>query len=388
MSAARRQAGRLLPPACLLLLLPLAATPAERGDDPPFEWRLPPGFPAPLVPPDNPMTAAKVELGRHLFYDRRLSGNGTQACASCHRQELAFTDGRARALGSTGEVHPRSAMSLANAAYNASLTWADPRLNRLEDQALVPMFNREPVELGLAGRKREILARFAADPDYVRRFRAAFPGDRRPVTLRNLTRALAAFQRTLLSGGSAYDRLLFFDDRSALSAAARRGLDLFFSPRLGCSDCHSGFNLSGPVVHQAAPKVPLAFHNTGLYNLGGRGLYPGRDPGLAQVTGRRRDTGRFRAPTLRNIALTAPYMHDGSVATLGEVLDHYAAGGRTLHAGPYAGDGSRSPYKSPRVGGFELSSRDKDDLLAFLASLTDHGFVTDARFADPFGGSQ
>ena len=139
----------------LLLLAAVACAqhppPAPAPRAPSYEWLLPAGFPTPRVPADNPMSAAKVELGRYLFYERRLSGNGTYACGSCHQQRLAFTDGRAGALGSTGEHHRRGAMSLANVAYGATLTWADPKLTRLEDQARVPMFNRNPVELGLSG---------------------------------------------------------------------------------------------------------------------------------------------------------------------------------------------------------------------------------------------
>ena len=143
-------------------LLPATEPPSAEQPLPPFTWQLPPGLPVPRVPADNPMTAAKIDLGRRLFYDTRLSGNGTFACASCHKQALAFTDGRARAIGSTGGVHARSAMSLANVAYNASFGWADPNLRSLEAQMAVPMFNEHPVELGLKGRETEVAARFAS----------------------------------------------------------------------------------------------------------------------------------------------------------------------------------------------------------------------------------
>lgn len=353
----------------------------ERPLPEPLRDRLPPGFPPPPVPADNPLTAEKVELGRRLFYDRRLSGDGHFACASCHRQELAFTDGRARAMGAAGDLHPRGAMSLANAAYAVTLAWDEPELTRLEDQALVPMLATAPVELGIAGREDEVLARLEADERYRRLFAAAFPGEPDPFTLGHVARALASFERTLISGRSAYDRLLWDDDREALTPAAWRGMELFFSERLGCSGCHAGFNFSGPVRFAApeggdpaaAAEPPPAFFNTGLYDLGG-GAYPPDNPGLFRHTGREGDHGRFRAPTLRNVALTAPYMHDGSIATLGEVIDHYAAGGRA----------AGSPAKDPRLRGFALAPGEKADLLAFLESLTDHAFVTDPRLADPF----
>ena len=348
---------------------------------PPYEWRLPPGFPIPPVPPDNPLTRPGVALGRRLFYDTRLSGNGTQACATCHRQALAFTDGRARALGSTGALHPRSAMSLANVAYGIALTWANPRLRSLEEQALVPMFGEHPVEMGLAGREEELLTRLRADPRYVEMFRAAFPRERDPIRIANVTRALASFERTLISGGSPYDRLVYGGDEGALSESAWRGMRLFFSDRLACSKCHGGFNFSGPVTFRGLerPEEPV-FHDTGLYDfdaaLSGAptGSGPGIDLGSRAITGRRKDTGRFRAPTLRNIALTAPYMHDGSIAALDGVIDHYAAGGRA---------GGDRRFRSPLVRGFTLTADERRDLIEFLESLSDASFTTDTRLADP-----
>ncbi len=355
--------------------------PAVLGPPPEIDATLPPGFPPPLEP-DGGTPPELVELGRHLFYDVRLSGNGTFSCASCHRQELAFTDGRARAVGSTGELHPRSTMSLANVVYNATYTWADPDLTTLEEQALVPMLNEHPVELGVAGREDEIVDRFARDSWYAERFQRLFPKQRPGLTV--FARALAAFQRTLISGGSPYDRFVYGGDPDALTAAARRGMRLFHSERLACSQCHDGFNLSGPVQHRGAPSSEAAFHNTGLYNIGGRGLYPHTDLGLHKVTGRKKHIGRFRAPTLRNIAVTAPYMHDGSIATLDEVIDHYAAGGRTIQAGRAAGVGRDNRYKSELVKGFELFADERRDLLELLNSFTDEAFLSDPRFSDPF----
>ncbi len=369
---------------CVALLAAVGC--AHRPPAPPaasYDWLLPAGFPAPRVPPDNPMTAAKVELGRYLFYERRLSGNGLYACGSCHQQRLAFTDGRARALGSTGELHRRSAMSLVNVSYNPATDWADATGRGLEEQMLRPLLGTAPVEMGMAGREAEILGRLEADPLYRRLFAAAFPDDAEPLRLDNLRRALASFERTLVSGGSPYDRLLFEDDRQALSAAARRGMRLFFSPQIGCSGCHGGLNLSGAMAVAGEPRPPAEFHNTALYNLDGAGGYPEEDIGLAEQSGEAADMGRFRAPTLRNIALTAPYMHDGSVPTLGAVIDHYAAGGRNL--GP---DGRRaaapSPLRSEGLAGFEIGERQRRELIAFLESLTDEGFAGEPRFADPF----
>ncbi|MBL8743193.1 MAG: di-heme enzyme, partial [Myxococcales bacterium] len=210
----------------------MAGAGGEAVGDPPWVWDLPAGFPVPKVPVDNPMTAAKVELGRHLFYDVRMSANQTQSCASCHQQALAFTDGRAQAVGSTGEVHPRSAMALGNVAYSVSLTWASPLLRELEPQALVPMFGTTPVELGMDGKDAELLSRLESEPVYGPLFAAAFPDEQDPITIENVTRALSTFQRTLISGGSPFDRYAFGDEPDALSESAERGLDLFNSSRL------------------------------------------------------------------------------------------------------------------------------------------------------------
>jgi cytochrome c peroxidase len=344
-------------PASLLVLTALTVVPAAAAGG--YAWDLPAGFPQPLVPADNPMSAEKVELGRRLFYDRRLSGNGAQACASCHQQRLAFTDGRARAVGSTGEGHPRAAMSLTNVAYNASFTWTARGLASLERQLRMPLFARRPVELGLGGAVRWLEGELAGDAELSERFARAFPGEPRAVRMANVEKAIASFERTLISGDSPYDRLLFLGDREALSPAAKRGMELFFSPRLACSQCHAGFNLSGPVVFAGSPRAVPAFHNTNLSGVG---------------TGGQRDAKRFRAPTVRNVAVTAPYMHDGSLATLAEVVDHYAAGGRARP--PH-------PERSPLLEGFTLAAGEGDALIAFLASLTDPQFLAQPRFGPP-----
>ena len=158
---------------------------------------------------------------------------------------------------------------------------------------------------------------------------------------------------------------------------------LFFSERLNCSRCHGGFTFSGPIAFEGARPIGATFHNNGLYNLGGVGRYPDDNQGLFGITGRTEDMGCFRAPTLRNIELTAPYMHDGSIATLAEVIEHYARGGRLIPDGPFAGDGRGSPRKSDLIQGFDLDDRGKADLVEFLKSLTDMSFITDPRFSPP-----
>ncbi len=346
-------------------------------------WDLPPGFPEPFVPEDNPMSTAKVELGRHLFYDERLSHNQTMACATCHEQELAFTDGLATTEGSTGHALTRSSMSLTNVAYYSIFTWANPKLADLEAQALVPIFADFPLELGVALDPPAVLQRFADDPEYQTLFAAAFPDDPNPVTAARIAQALASFQRTLISGNSPYDHYIYRDDRTALSDSAIRGMELFFSEKAECYHCHAGINFSTAFRSATTDAGAPDFHNNGLYHLDADGAYPTGNGGLFEFTGDPRDHGKFRVPSLRNVAVTAPYMHDGSIETLEEVLDHYAAGGREVSDGPWAGDGRQNPNKSTLIRPFTLSDQEKADLLAFLHSLTDEEFLTDPRFGPP-----
>jgi cytochrome c peroxidase len=344
---------------------------------------LPRGFPPLRVPDNNPPTPAGIDLGRHLFYDTRLSANGTQRCASCHLQELAFSDGRTLPVGSTGEMLQRNSPALVNAGYNATLTWANPVLTTIEQQVLIPLFAEFPVELGATGHEEEILARLAGDASYQRRFAQAFPADEEPVTWHNTVLALSSFVRSMVSGNSAYDQFIA-GDSSAMTESAQRGMEMFFSERFECHHCHSGFNFSASTVHANSTFGTSNFQNTGLYNLDGAGAYPVGNRGLFESTAVESDMGRFRAPSLRNVEMTAPYMHDGSLATLEAVIQHYANGGTVTESGPNAGDGRANPWKSPLVPGFTISEQETADLVAFLKSLTDESFLTDPRFSDPF----
>ena len=350
-----------------------------------WQWRLPVWVPPPAVPADNPMSAAKVELGRHLFHDTRLSANGAMSCASCHDQARAFTDGQAFSKGVTGEVGTRSAMSLANVAYLPVLTWQNPQLTSLEVQALIPLFGEHPVEMGLAGREQQLFAMFRGDPTYRRLFAQAVPaeagqGDTALYSLSTLTKALASFQRSLLSFDSPYDRYRYGGQKSALSAAAKRGEELFFGEKLECYHCHGGFNFTDNLKHARTPFPEVGFHNTGLYNEDGKGAYPKASPGIVEFTGEPRDAGRFRTPSLRNVAVTAPYMHDGSIATLHDVLRaHYARAGRAVHAGR-----SANPLRSEFIAGFEISETEIADVVAFLESLTDERFLRNPAHRNPW----
>ena len=333
------------------------------------------------------MTSEKVELGRLLFYDPRLSGDSTISCATCHQPEHAFTDGRGQAVGIAGSIHPRSAMSLTNVAYHATLGWDDPKLTRLEDQVLVPLYNTDPPEMGVTDHEKEVLARFRKDPLMVRHFRTAFPQDPSPIGMRNIIYALASFERTLISGNSAFDHWAYGGKADGLDEVQRAGARLFFSKRLGCFRCHGSFNFSGPQQYEGSESPEARFHNTGLYNEDGQGAYPEPNTGLHRHTGESFDMGKFRAPTLRNIALTAPYMHDGSIPDLEGVLDHYGVGGRHRLQRPQEGSIAGESITDQLITGFELSEDETRQLIAFLQALTDETFVREsAQRAVPYPG--
>jgi cytochrome c peroxidase len=304
---------------------------AQAGDA--YRWELPRGFPEPAVPADNPMSAAKVALGSRLFADPRLSVTGRYSCASCHDPGRAFTDGLARSRGATGAVLALNAPTLLNAAYNASLGWHDSGNTTLERQMSGPLFNDHPQELGLAGREAEVERTLLADDSMRAAFTAAFPGTDAPVTMDNTIRAIAAYERTLLSASSPFDRYVFSGDHTALSEQQKLGMDIFFSDRGGCARCHGGINFAGDWVDREHPEAKAVFADTG--------------------------TGEaVRVPTLRELTATAPYMHDGRFATLDAVLDHY----EKLAADPAADARLRRP---------PLTTGERVALREFLGSLSD-----------------
>lgn len=353
------------------------ATPSSSVNESGFDFQTG-SLPHPKEPADNPATEEKFQLGRHLFYDTKLSGNQTMSCESCHQQALAFSDGVKLPTGSTGEVLHRNSQTLTNVAYNASYTWANPVLKEIEQQLVIPLFGEFPVELGINDSNRtEILQRFETDVRYQNLFNAAFPDQQDTVTFPNIIKALGVFTRALISKDSDFDR-------GTMSSAAMRGQDLFNSEKTECFHCHSGFNFSDSTLHDDSVFVSRPFFNTGLYNIDSEGSYPTEDNGLFTVTQDPKDKGKFRPPTLRNVAYTAPYMHDGSIASLGEVLDFYANGGRNITSGENQGDGRNNPNKSEFVKGFTLSHEEKEDMLAFLNALSDEVFISNPRYANPF----
>ncbi len=345
--------------------------------------KLPPHFQLPEIPPYNLPTPEKIRLGRHLFYDTSLSANETQSCASCHQQQRAFAEALPRSVGSTGETLTRNSQGLSNVAYLSTLTWASDGLLTLEDQIHVPLTSDNPIELGLTdGVRASVLARFEQDAEYQAMFFDAFPETEGKITLNQVIFALASFCRTMVSGSSPFDRALR-GDKNALTEKQKRGRSLFSDHRFECFHCHGGSLLTNAYHDANRDERTVTFFNTGLYNVDGEGSYPAHDQGLFELTFRNEHRGLFRPPSLRNVAVTAPYMHDGSMQTLREVIAHYANGGRHLTTGPFAGDGRTSPLKSGLVRGFRATDEEIDALVAFLESLTDQEFLTRPSLANP-----
>jgi cytochrome c peroxidase len=272
-------------------------------------------------------------------------------------------------------------MTLVNTAYRDALTWANPTLRTLEVQVLVPLFSAKPVELGLAGHESRVYAALAADPVYKPLLAAAFPDDAAPMTTPHVAAALAAFVRSIVSFRSPFDRYRQNEEMDALSESAKRGMVLFFSNRKArCGNCHRGLNLDGGAKTVDSPPNEgevFQFHNTAFYNLPTPFTYPADNAGLYETTGMVQDVGKFRIPTLRNIAVTAPYMHDGSIPTLADVLNHYVGGGRTAN-----------PNRTTALSPLTLTSDERRDLMAFLESLTDTEALRDPRWSDPWPRSR
>jgi cytochrome c peroxidase len=312
-----------------------AAVPAVPADTLPAELATDP-VPLGLEPrpacDDNPLTPAKVRLGRQLFFDPVLSADNTVACASCHQPAHGFSSGEARPRGIHGRRAARRAPTLFNRAYGTAFFW-DGREVTLEAQALRPVV--DPDEMG--SRLDDVLGRLRADKGYASRFAAAFADG---VTAANLGRALASFERVLLRGDSPVDRFRRRGEVTALTPEQVHGLWLYES-KAGCWRCHAGANFTDE-----------RFHNTGV----GWGKQPA-DLGRHRVTGRDEDRGKFKTPTLRGVALTAPYMHDGSLATLREVVEFYNRGGGT------------NPHRDALLAPLGLSPEEVQDLVAFLQAL-------------------
>jgi cytochrome c peroxidase len=322
------------------------------------------------IPVDNPITQNGFQLGRKLFYETRLSADNSMSCGSCHQQAKAFTDGNAVSIGVDGIAGKVSAMSLVNLIWSDNFSW-NGRDVSLEEQALDPIQN--PIELHqslTASIEKLVAADYGAD------FQAAFGSPQ--ITSERIGKALAQFERAMISSKSKYDRYLLDEYEPTMSE--RNGIQLFFThpvPGLlrggNCGDCHRGPRTSG------AMEGFSGFHNNGLDSK------ENMDTGLFSVTNNPKDSGKFKAPSLRNIALTSPYMHDGRFMTLEEVLDHYNAG---IVKSPTLDilliEGSNEPVDPHAAVSLAITAQEKQDIIAFLHMLTDEEFIKNPQFSDPF----
>ncbi len=285
------------------------------------------------VPEDNPLRPERVALGRRLFFDSVLSRDRSLACAGCHEPERAFTDGRPLSVGVSGRIGTRSVPTIVNSAYGRSFFW-DGRTSSLEEQVLKPIEDPKELDMSIP----DVVVRLRGDREYSERFQAVF--GRSPTNV-DLASALASYVRTILSGDAPIDRYLA-GELDALSEQAREGLRIFRG-EANCSECHLGPTFTDE-----------RFHNTGVAWRDGALL----DPGRFAVTGDERERGAFKTPTLRNVERTAPYMHDGSLATLEEVIDFYERGGNA------------NPYRDREIRPLDLTASEKQALLTFLRSLS------------------
>ena len=324
-----------------------------------FNLELPKSFPKMDIPSDNPLTVEGVELGKKLFYDPILSADSTMACASCHHAALSFTDNQALSKGIEGKRGKRSAMSLLNIGFNQSGFFWDGRSATLEEQALIPV--EDPIELH--NNWDELVEKIKKHKSYPVLFRKAFGIEKvEQINKELVVKAIAQFERTLVSSGnSKFDR--FKRGEIELTPDEMAGFDMFFDISFDMKDAECAH------CHNAPLMTTNEYFNNGI--TGAENLEDFEDKGLGAISGEPLDNGKFRAPTLRNIELTAPYMHDGRFETLEEVIEHYNSGGKY------------SQSVSPLIRPLKLTEKEKRQILAFLKTLTDSTFVNNPAFRAP-----
>ena len=325
------------------------------------------GLPPVIIPADNPQSDEKIALGQQLFNDKRLSGDGTISCASCHQGDKAFSDGLPLAKGIGGQIGSRNTPAILNAAFY-STQFLDGRAATLEEQALGPLLN--PIEHGLKN-QQAILASVRQDADYLKAFARVFDIQADELSIAHIGKAIASYERTLIAGDSAFDRYLFAMQPNAISESAARGSRIF-RRKANCVTCHEismkhalftdnrfyNIGIGSQRLASVMAKVQLAIEYGEQTNLSGWTAAQRSELGRYAVTHDPADIGRFKTPTLRNIALTGPYMHDGSLQTLEEVIEHYDKGGK----GSQGVDAKIFPL--------HLTAEEKADLMAFLKTLT------------------
>lgn len=305
----------------------------------------------------------EAEIGRHLFFDKRLSYNNSKSCASCHDPYLAFTDGYHRSIGANGDIHKRNAPSLLNLAENRNFTMSDSTIHKISLQVEIPLFNTQFMELGAGLKKDEILSTINNDSLYKILFSKI---KLKSSEWNDLSLFIESYCLGLVSRDSKYDRVI--SGKESFTNDEEKGFKLFFSKNLGCSSCHGGIDFDSPVNTQY-----LYSHN-GFFTKDSSHVQRkfGDDFGLFELTGYEVDKGKFRIPSLRNCAITAPYLHDGSINTLDSLISVYGK----------AGYGYLPPH--PAIKGFEISSIEKKQLMLFLQTLTDTSYLSNRYFIDPF----
>ena len=332
---------------------------------------------------DSLKIAEKIKvLGRSLFYDRRLSVNNSRACATCHNPDFAFTDGYKKSIGAFADLHQRNSLPLFNLSYLKYFTAADSSLQNVMIQMDKPLFGIHPIEMGAAGNEEKILQRLKEDTLYKRLFKGAFNNVSNAVSFSNIKKAISVFILSIRSDSSPYD-CYKRGDSNALSLDQKNGMGLFFSQKFNCSSCHGGGNFSTPTLRDSFAKT-IFYFNTGLYNVDGCGGYPKDDQGLFSQTKNAADMGKFRVPTLRNLAFTAPYLHDGSAATITEVVNIFLNGGRNIAIGINKGKGCNNPYKYAGLQQIESTAGERMMLISFLYSLSDSSFLKKQAYSNPF----
>lgn len=332
---------------------------------------------------EKQQTEAKIELGHYLFFDKNISINHTKSCASCHAPELAFTDGYRRSITSLGENVLHNAPSLINISEYKIFDWANIHATTLSKQIKRPLHGKTPVELGFDQHEKEFGDYIAKNDFYQKLFKQAFPSDKNFGTKEQVENAIVAYEMTLNSHNSKFDKYINGDE-NVLSMSELNGLKLFSSDRLNCSKCHVPPSFSFATSTTDISKI---YRNIGLYNNNNQNVFPSNDLGIFTQTKDSIDIGKFKIPTLRNVLLTSPYMHDGSVNTIEEVIDIYANGGRYNTSGIYIGDGRINKHKDALIKGFTLSQEEKNDLLHFLNTLTDSTIFTNPNFQNPISNN-
>ncbi len=280
------------------------------------------------------------------------------------------------------DLHQRNTLPLFNLARQKYLTAADSTLHTVTEQMNNPLFSKHPVEMG-ADLHQQIFEKLANDSLYKLLFKTCFASGQPALNWKNIKDAISSFVKSIESKNSPWDRFNN-GDSTALSAMQKKGKQLFFSTKLSCANCHGGPDFSSPKISKQGIAAEYYF-NTGLYNTDNDGGYPLYDQGLYEHTKNKKDMGKYRVPTLRNLAFTAPYYHDGSGASLTEVINNYAAGGRQITEGANAGNGSKNKYKHPLIKSFSISVTEKKALICFLLSLSDSGFIQNPAYQNPFG---